>query len=147
MIELIVVLIATIIYYTYHALEDVIDSRKEATIVRLRKKAGEEEHLEADFKLKGKWHFFNWIKIAVFGLLTAYLYASTFFEFALLTVLISTLRVAYFNPLISIRLGSTFFHLGKGKLEILFEGKEKLYYIINLIIFISCLSLLILKTY
>jgi len=132
-------------YYTFHCLEDVIDSKNAATIKRLRIIADEKDKLEEDFKAKGKWHFYNWVKVVLFALLVAYLYAGITIISLYVIVAIATLRIVYFNPLVSLGLGSTFFHLGEGKWEILFKGKEKLYYFVNLIILILCYYLIISK--
>ncbi len=147
MFNLIIITLASLVYYTYHVKEDVVDSRKEATIRRLRIKAGEKEFLADDLEEKHKWHFYNWVKVAIFGVLTAYLYGSISFVSLYVIVIIATLRIVYFNPMIAMELGSTFFHLGKGKWEIRFEGKEKLYYFTNLALLILCYILIILEIY
>lgn len=146
-IKLIIITIASLVYYTYHMLEDVIDSGKEALIRRLRIKAGEKEHLADDLLLKQKWHTYNWVKVAVFGILSAYLASGISIASIYILGIIAFLRIVYFNPFISIRLGSTFFHIGQGKWEKLFEGKEKLYYFTNLALLILCYCLIILEIY
>ena len=147
MINLIIITIVTLGYYTFHLLEDVIDSKKEATIRRLRIKAGESDQLANDLKEKEAWHLYNWIKVALFALLVSYLYSSITFTSLFLIIAIGAFRIVYFNPLIALSLGSTFFHLGEGKWEILFKGKEKLYYFLNLTLLIVCYILIILKIY
>ena len=151
-LKLVIITVATLVYYTYHFKEDVIDSEKEALIKRLRRKDGEEEFLKDDLKLKGNWHFFNWVKVAIFGILTGYLYNDISFASLYVICIIATMRIVYFNPLISIGLHKSFswknfFHLGEGKWEILFKGKEKLYYFVNLSILIICYCLIILEIY
>lgn len=145
MLNLIVVTVVTLLYYYWHYKEDLIDSRKEATIKRLRKIAGEKDQLAADLKEKGQWHFYNWSKVALYALLAAFLsYGITLNSLAIIWI-IGTLRIVYFNPMISLGLGSTFFHLGNGKWEKRFHGKEKLYYFTNLALLIACYFLIILK--
>ena len=146
-IKLVLITIATLVYYTFHVLEDVIDSNKEALIRRLRIKANEKDQLADDLLLKEKWHFYNWVKIAIFAILSAFLAFGISFLSIYILAIIGFLRIVYFNPFISIRLGSTFFHIGQGKWERLFEGKEKLYYFTNLTLLILCYSLIILKIY
>jgi len=151
-LNLIIITIASLVYYTYHVKEDVVDSGKEALIRRLRIKAGEQEHLSDDLKLKQDWHFYNWVKVAIFGVLTAYLYGSISLLSLYVIVIIATLRIVYFNPFISMELYGAytwkyFFHIGQGKWERLFEGKEKLYYFSNLLLLIICYFLIIFGIY
>ncbi len=151
-INLIIIITASLIYYTYHVKEDVVDSGKEALIRRLRIKAGESGHLANDLLLKQKWHFYNWVKVAIFGVLTAYLYGGISLLSLYVIVIIATLRIVYFNPSVSMELYGSytwkyFFHIGQGKWEKLFEGKEVLYYLTNLAILIICYCLIIFRVY
>lgn len=151
-IKLIILTIASLVYYTYHVKEDVIDAGKEATIRRLRIKAGEQEHLADDLLLKQDWHKYNWVKVAVFGILSAYLFAGVSLVSIYALGIIAFLRIVYFNPYISIQLYGKFtwkyfFHIGQGKWEKRFEGKEKLYYFTNLALMLLCYYLIIFGVY
>jgi len=151
-LNLIIITIASLVYYTYHVKEDVVDSGKEALIRRLRIETGEQEHLADDLQLKQDWHFYNWVKVAIFGVLSAYLYGSISLLSLYVIVIIATLRIVYFNPFISMKLYGSytwkyFFHIGQGKWERLFEGKERLYYFSNLTILILCYFLIIFGIY
>lgn len=93
-----------------------------------------------------RWHKYEFYKVAIFALLSGFLYASISFESLFVICLIGTLRIVYFNPMIAKRISNvSFFYLGSGSWEKKFHGKEKLYYFANLTIFILCLLTLILK--
>jgi Na+/H+ antiporter NhaC len=125
-IKLIAILAASLGYYLLAIRRDVIAARSKET--------------KED---RDEWHSLEFYTLVIYALIVSYLYVGISFTSLFVIGQIATLRIVVFNPGVSLGMGNTFFHIGQGKWEKNFEGKEKLYYFTNVALFILCLVLTI----
>lgn len=140
MIQLLVVHLIYLVSRYYSGKED---GGVSLTEIDLAKRATPEEKIE-DTERRRQWHKDGGIKLvltaAAFSLAYSFDEKAIFMFFMLLSA-----QVLVFNPVIAVKyLGKGFFYISPNGFEGMFYKTPKLYYFLNLAIYIGCLTTLIL---
>jgi len=130
------------IYWYIEVLHDDILRKKENSIRKLYSIVHKLDPLyKVDIKkenaLTSKWHSLDWKGHALLALLVSFIISASYLYIPVYAILIGALRVLILNIGGNIISDRKLLYVGTRGLESKFKGKEVLYYIIILLIFIS----------
>ena len=137
-IEVIYIVVAFIIIYLIEAKHDFIIAKKEKLIQLLANK----EERKSQKELSDDWHRLDWFYLLFVAILISLLFDGTIIEKITILVVISTMKIIIFNPVLNKFLGNDLFYLGSGFIEDKFKGKEMFYYGTAFLLFVTSLIFL-----
>lgn len=140
MIPVIIILSGFIIAFVLEAKHDYEIISNELVLFQM---LGEPDRSRAKENSR-EWHIYDWWYLAVlsFAITGTLVNLTGEYIMLLLLPLIAALKVLVFNTRLNRYMGLKWHHIGVYGFEGMFVGREKLYYVLNAIIFLSLLAIL-----